>query len=127
MTELLGDIKGVQVIIDDILIYDGTMEEHHKRLEETLKLIEESGIKLNSGKCEFRNSNIRYFGHIIPDKGIQSSKDKIEAILKLPPPSAISELIRFLGMTQYLGKYVPNSAEVLQPMLELLKKDTVWV
>ena len=30
-------------------------------------------------------------------------------------------------MTQYLGKNVPNLAEVLQPMLEFLKKDTVWV
>ena len=30
-------------------------------------------------------------------------------------------------MTQYLGKYVPNLAEVLQSMLELLKKDAVGV
>ena len=30
-------------------------------------------------------------------------------------------------MTQYLGKYVPNLAEVQWPMLELLKKDTLWV
>ena len=29
-------------------------------------------------------------------------------------------------MTQYLAKYVPDLAEVLQPMLELLKKETVW-
>ena len=47
MTELLGDIEGVQVIIDDILIHGRTMKEHDKRLKETLKLIEESGIKLN--------------------------------------------------------------------------------
>ena len=103
------------------------MEEHDKRLEETLKLIEESGIKLNPGKCQFRKSTIQYFGHIISDKGIQPSKDKIEVMLELPPPSAIPELKRSLGMTQYLGKYVPNFAEVLQPMLELLKKDTAWV
>ena len=30
-------------------------------------------------------------------------------------------------MTQYLGKYVPNLVDVQKPMLELLKKDTVWV
>ena len=123
MSELLGDIEGVQVIIDSILIHSRTMEKHDKRLEETLKSV----IKLNTGKWEFRKSIIRYFGHIIPDKGIQPSKDKIEATLKVPPPSAITELKRFLGTTQYLGKYVPNLAEILQPMLELLKKDTVWV
>ena len=46
------------------------MEEHNKRLEETLKLIEESGIKSNPGKCELRKSTIRYLGQIISDKGI---------------------------------------------------------
>ena len=76
-----------------------TMEEHDKGLEHTSKLIEESKIKLNPGKCEFRKSTIRYFGHIISDKGTQLSKNKIKAILKLPPPTAIPELKRFLGMT----------------------------
>ena len=127
MTELLGDIVRVQVIIDDILIHGGTMKEHDKRREETLWWIEESGIKLNPGKCEFRKRAIRYLGHIISDKGIQPSKDKIEVILKLPPPSTIPELKRCPGMTRYLGTYVPNLAEVLQLNLELLKRDTVWV
>ena len=108
MTELLGDIEGVQVIIDDILVHGKTMEKHNKRQEETLELIEESGIKLNPGKYEFRKSTIRYFGHVISDKGIQPSKDKIKVILKLPPSSAILELKIFLGMTQYLGKYMPK-------------------
>ena len=67
-------------------------------------------------------------GTLYQTKGyIQPSKDKIEVILKLLQPSAIPELKRFLGMTQYLGKYVPNFAEVLQSMLELLKNDIVWV
>ena len=57
MTELLGDIEGVQEMIDDILIHSRTMEEH-KRLEETLKLIEELGIELNLEKCGFRKSTI---------------------------------------------------------------------
>ena len=37
MTELLvEDIEGVQVIIDNILIHSRSMEEHDKRLEETI-------------------------------------------------------------------------------------------
>ena len=112
MTELLGDIEGVQVIIKDVLIHGRTMEEHNKRPEETLKLIE-SGIKLNPGKCEVRKSTIRYFRHIISDKEIQPSKDKIEEILKLPPPSAIPELILvwlvwFYGISNFVGYLTPN-------------------
>ena len=51
MMELLGNIEGVQEIIGDILIHGRTMEKHYKRLEETLKLTEESGIKLKPEKC----------------------------------------------------------------------------
>ena len=58
MLELLEDIEQVQVIIDDTLIHGRTMEEHNKRLEETLKIIEESEIKLNPRKCKFRKSTI---------------------------------------------------------------------
>ena len=82
MTELLRDKDGVHIITDDILIHDRTMEEHDKRLEETWKLIEESGIKLNPGKCELRKSTIQYFGHIISDKEIQPSKNKSYPCLK---------------------------------------------
>ena len=110
MTELLGELKGVHVIIDDILIHGRTMEEHDRRLEEVLKLIEKSGIKLNAEKCEFRKKIIKYFGHIISQEGIQPSKEIIEAILKLSAPSSVPDLRRLLGMIQYLRKYVLNLA-----------------
>ena len=69
------------------------MDEHDRRLKETLKLIEKPVIKLETVKYEFRKIIIRYFGHIIPDKGIQPSKEKIEAISKLPS-SSVAKFLR---------------------------------
>ena len=85
------------------------MEQHYRRLEETLKFIEKSEIKLNLVKCELRKSTLRYFRHIISDKGIQPRKDKIEEILKLLPRSANPELKSFPGMTIFRQIYAESN------------------
>ena len=91
MTELQGDIGGVQVIIDDLLMHGRTMEEHDERLEETLEL--------NPGKREYGKSTIRYFGHIISNKGIQPCKEKNRGDTKVTPAFCNPETERFLGIT----------------------------
>ena len=49
MQEVLGDLhlKGCVVYIDDIVIYSRTVEEHLSLLEELMKRIRNSGLKLN--------------------------------------------------------------------------------
>ena len=38
----------------------------------------------------------------------------------------MSELRRFIGMVNYLAKFLPNLASVMQPLHTLLKQDTPW-
>ena len=54
LSELLADMNGVFVDIDDILIHAKGMEEHNKILEAVLYRIQDAGLKLNKGKCKFR-------------------------------------------------------------------------
>ncbi len=42
--------------MDDICVHGKDMDEHDRRLEEVLKKIEESGLKLNMKKCHLRKS-----------------------------------------------------------------------
>lgn len=44
----------------------------------------------------------------------------------MSPPSNIPELRRFLGMVNQLGKFIPNLAEMTQPLRELLSKSKSW-
>ena len=39
----------------------------------------------------------------------------------------ISELRRFLGMVNQMGKYLPNLAQTSKPLRDLLSKDTAWM
>lgn len=100
MTESLDGLGGIEVIIDDILVYGKTREEHDKHLDALLERIHHSGLKLNRDKCEFRKSE--YFGHVISSEGIRPSNNRIEVIRKLKPPSTVSELRRLVGMINYL-------------------------
>jgi transposase InsO family protein len=126
MSELLSDVDGAETIMDDILIYGRTVEEHDERLERTLQKVQEAGLKLNRDKCEFRKEKIEYFGHVISSEGISPSVDRVKAIRELPAPTNVSELRRVVGMINYLGRFMPELSSVMHPMTDLLKSDTVW-
>ena len=44
----------------------------------------------------------------------------------MPVPSTRTELQRFLGMINYLGKFIPNLATITTPLRVLLQKDIVF-
>ena len=59
---------------------------------------------------------------MISSEGIRVDPSKTDAITKIPVPQSLTELQRFLGMVNYLGKLIPNFAEVTAPLRALLKK-----
>lgn len=52
MLETLEGLEGVEIFMDDILVYGSTTEEHDTRLEKVFRRIESAGLKLNKEKCE---------------------------------------------------------------------------
>ena len=126
MSDLLKGLPGTRVIMDDILVHGRSLEEHDIRLKEVLRTIEASGLKLNKDKCQFRKTQVSYFGHIIGKDGIKPSSEKVRAIQDLKAPTNVSELRSVLGMFNYLVKFIPNLSSVLKPMTNLLKSNTTW-
>ena len=126
MTDLLQGIPGTKVIIDDILIYGKSIEEHDSRLDGVLDTVQQSGLKLNKAKCEFRKEELGFFGHRVGKDGIKLDPEKVRVIIELSPPSNVSELRRLLGMINYLGKFLPDLSSILQPLNDLLKS-SAWV
>lgn len=124
--ETMQGLEGVEIFMDDVLIYGATLTEHDQRLEKAIQRIETAGLKLNREKCSIRQRQLRFLGHLIDKDGIRPDPDKVEAIQQLPPPSNVQELKRILGMVNYLGRYIPNLSTVGQPLYELLKDKNIW-
>lgn len=102
------------------------MEEHDRNLRSVLKRLSEAGVTLNRQKCEVGITTVKFLGHRIDTQGIHPDDTKIKAIKGYVKPNNITELRRFLGMVQYLGKFIPNLADKCQPLNDLLKKDMVY-
>ena len=112
--------------MDDVIVFGRTTEEHDKRLKLALKQIEEAGATLNRDKCSFGQSKIKFLGHIIDKDGISADPDKTRAISQMKTPNNVTELRRFLGTVNHLGKFSPNLATLMQPLRQLLGKHNQW-
>lgn len=58
MMETLHGLEGVEVFMDDIVIYGSTEEEHDRCLDKVMQRIETAGLKLNRDKCSIRQSQL---------------------------------------------------------------------
>ena len=67
--------------------------------------------------------NVEYLGQVVSKHGIHKSKGKLEAILKMSPPSSQKNLRSFLGIVNHYMKFIPFLANLSAPMNKLLKKD----
>ena len=111
---------------DNFIVWGKTLQEDDKCLRKVFLKIRQSGLKLNKTKCQIRKQSIIFLGHIILSEDIKIDPLKIEAITKMPLPRSVNELQRFLGMINYLGKFIPNIAEHTTPLHNLLRKDVVF-
>ncbi|EZG42706.1 putative Gag-pol polyprotein [Gregarina niphandrodes] len=121
---LFGDLywNGVLVYLDDILIHAATLEEVFAKLEEVLKRLRASGLKLRLSKCSFLPEQVEYLGHTITEGRIAPQPRKVEAIDALQPPRDIKGLRQALGMAGYYRNFIPNYAEVTQPLTKLMRR-----
>ena len=102
MENLLRDIKGVAVYLDDILVTGATTEEHLRNLAAVLARLQAAGLRLNKSKCFFLCDRIVYLGHAIDADGLHPTEDKVKAIKEVPKPRNITELRSFLVYYQLL-------------------------
>jgi hypothetical protein len=123
--EILSKLKSeqVQVHADDILITGRTIEEHDRNLHKVLRLIEENGLTLNKEKCIFQATETSYLGYVVSDEGIKADPKCVEAIKQFREPKNQNEVRQFLGMANYVFKFISNVADKTQLLRELLQKD----
>jgi transposase InsO family protein len=114
------------VIVDDILVYGATEEEHDDNLKKVLQRLREINLKLTAHKCQYKLQEVPYIGHVLSKDGLKPDPEKVRAISDMPTPNDATGLLRFPGMVKYLAKFVRNLSEKAAPLNELLRKDRKW-
>ena len=122
----LCHIPRLTVRVDDILLAGIDRADLLKILRQTLDVIASCGLRLKKEKCSFMATEIVYLGFLINSEGVSPVKSKLNAILKLPAPTNMTQLKSFLGMLNYYHRHLPNLANVLEPLHLLLRKGASW-
>ena len=124
MENLTSDLPGVAVFQDYMLVSGQDANYHLNNLKRLLTRLNDKGLRCRD-KCQFAQPNVEYLGHTLSAEGI-SKGSKVEAVLKIPPPTDVSSLKSFLGSVQFYGKFIPNLASMAEPLYRLTKKTSPW-
>ena len=115
--------KGVKNIADDLIIHGCGIQEHDENLLAVLRCLRKCGLTLNEKKCQFRLPKLTFFGHDLSKQGISPSVEKVSAIQNAKPPQNTAEVRSFLGLVQYCAKFLPDYAQVAEPLRSLTRRD----
>ena len=116
--------KGVVQIKDDVLVH-GVGAEHDKNLEKVLQRFDEAGLTFRREKCLFGVSEVKWFGMIFSEIGMEPDPEKTRLIREWPAPKTVRDVKSFLQTVQFNAVYMAaeegekNYAELTAPLRAL--------
>lgn len=118
MERCMGELnlKQALVFIDDLIVFSSTLEEHEERLLNVLNRLREYGLKLSPDKCKFFQTSVKYLGHVVSEKGIDTDPEKIAALKTWPKPNNLKELRTFLGFCGYYRRFIKDYSKIVKPL-----------
>ena len=124
--QIFGDLIGVSVYFDNIIVAGKTQQELDENLRKLLAKARDCNVKFNRKKIQLNQTEVRYLGHIVSKDGLRPDPEKIEAINSMPDPADREGVQRLIGTLNFLRSYIPNMSACTEPLRILLKSDTQW-
>ena len=85
--QLLEGLEGVEVIMDDMLVWGENNEQHNERLIKLLERLRAIGLQLNKDKCKTGLTETPYIGHLLSEQGVKPDPSKVDAIINMSGPT----------------------------------------
>ena len=121
----LASLIGVKSIADDILVFGKSIEEHNTNVEALLMRLLEAGLTINRKKCIIGVKEVSFFGHWVSAAGVRPMiKDTLREIQR---PQTKSEVRSYMGLVNFIGKYIPGFSTVIAPISDMLSKTAGFV
>ncbi|GJW85803.1 reverse transcriptase domain-containing protein [Tanacetum coccineum] len=86
----------MEVFMDDFSVFGDSFSSCLSHLDKMLKRCEDTNLVLNWEKCHFMVKEGIVLGHKISKSGIKVDREKVDVIVKLPPPMSVKRIQSFL-------------------------------
>ena len=123
------------IFMDDGIIHTKhlpyeTPKQHHQRhrkyIHEIFDILKENDLFVKLEKCAFEQEETDYLGVIMGKGWLRMDPKKLQGVANYPVPQNIMDVRAFLGFTRYYRYFIQNYLAIVQPLLDLTKKGSVF-
>lgn len=119
MNILFHDLAQVLTLVDDIIIFSHTLEEHTQHVAQAIDRLTSVNLNLNSDKCHFAQQSVYLLGFCVSAHGIGLDPRKVCNVQEWAVPATGKDVQRFLGVINYFCESIPNAASRMAPLDKL--------
>ena len=98
----------VVVIVDDILIYSKSEEEHEDHLRIFLQAVRDHQLYAKFNKCEFWLTEVRFLGHVVSASSVSMDPEKVKAVMGWERLKLVFEICSFLRLARYYRRFIED-------------------
>ena len=112
--------------LDDILVFSSTDAEHLQHVRIAMEKLGKAKLYARLQISEFFKSRVEYLGLDVSAQGVQSSPEKIRAVVEWPTPENVRDVRSFLGLAGFYRRFVRRFSQKARPLTHLTKDKTPW-
>uniref|UniRef100_A0A0K0F362 Reverse transcriptase domain-containing protein n=1 Tax=Strongyloides venezuelensis TaxID=75913 RepID=A0A0K0F362_STRVS len=125
MQSLLGHVQGLYIYFDDLLFLHNNPDDHSSAILETLSVLFEKHIKVNTSKCSFFANELKFLGYALSNNGTVKmlTERKNQIIIE---PISNKELLSMLSSINYSRLVIPELAKLAAPLYPKKNEIFTW-
>ncbi|XP_060070509.1 uncharacterized protein K02A2.6-like [Ylistrum balloti] len=123
---LYENMRGVDTSMDDIIVWGVDQADHDRNLRNVLDKTREAGLKLQREKCEISVPELTFLGDRVTKNGVKPDLEKVKAIQDMENPKCKNDIQHFLGMINYLARFIRDLSTHTALLRGVLDKKNCW-
>ena len=117
-----GQPSDLLAYMDDVIACSATWEVHLKLLENMFRALQTARLALKPSEIHLGPKEVQYLEQVLSADGIRMGENRIKVIIDLKTPTTIKELHSVLGTVNFVPKFIPNLAPIIEPLVALTRK-----
>jgi hypothetical protein len=124
MNDILRDFlhKFVNVYLDDVCVYNLTLDEHLEHMRLIPQRFKEEGLKLRLKKCFFGLHEMEYIGYTVSASKFSVSTKIFEAVANRPMPTTQTKVHSFMQFCNFYARFIHHFSDLTAQLTDLLRK-----